>query len=69
MPNKTVTYLLAEFQELKESFNIHLKESVDVHKKLENLDTNMFWVKWISMGIAGGIGVIIISLIIWLIQK
>lgn len=62
MPNKTVTFLIAEFQELKEAFNEHIAES-------GSIKTDIKWLKWFVMGMAGGIGVIVVTLIIWAIKN
>lgn len=45
MPNKTVSYLLQEFQHLKDQFAAHIEES-------GSIKTDIRWLKWINMGIA-----------------
>lgn len=57
MPNKVVTYLIAEVQELKEAFNGHIAES-------GNIKTDIKWLKWFVMGIAGGIGTLLVLAIV-----
>ena len=62
MPNKTVVFLLAEFAELKKQFQFHIEES-------GGIKTDIKWLRWFVMGIAGGIGAIVIALFIFVLKK
>lgn len=62
MPNETIKFLLAEFAELKEQFTAHITESGGIKADIR-------WLKWFVMGIAGGMGAIVVALIIWAIKN
>lgn len=56
MPSKLVAELMDEVKELRIALEVHLREGGQIK-------ADILWLKWLVMGIAGGIGVIAITLL------
>jgi len=69
MPSKTVHEVLARLMALESKMEQHLVESVEVHTNIAKLQTHTSWMKWMLMGIAGGIGSIIVALAIYALKR
>lgn len=61
MPNKIANQVLHRLIKLEETFTAHLIEGTGVKK-------DILWLKWMVMGIAGGIGVIVTSMIVFFLK-
>ena len=55
MPNNRLIEFINRLKNLEEKMEQHLVESIDVHTSIKELQTNIVWVKWLVVGIAGGI--------------
>lgn len=69
MPTNKLNEFIKRICSIEDKMEMHLAESVHVHTNIAKLQTTTEWIKWIVMGIAGGIGAIVVSLIIFLLKR
>ncbi len=66
MPNKIAIEVLNRLTALEKAFKIHLVDGTAETRVLQN---DMKWIKWLVTGIAGGIGAIVVSLLVYAIKN
>lgn len=64
MPRSLLPEFIQRLGSLEDQMKQHLEESVLVHTRIAKLQENMRWNTWLTMGIAGGIGAIVVALAI-----
>lgn len=62
MPPNRLEEFVARLTGLEHKMTLHLEESGEIRADLK-------WLKWLVMGITGGWGAILISVVVWLIKR